>query len=96
MTIAVSPARAAARIVAEGLKIGVNLGKHVPCEVRDAECDKDASWRWQHCCARPRNICQAHHEELLAKLAKKGFYTRPWTCTDCGTRPMPNPTYHPI
>jgi len=42
----VTPARAAARIVAEGLKIGVNLGKRVPCEaLPDNACKTDAAWR---------------------------------------------------
>lgn len=94
----VTPARAAARIIASGLKIGLNLGKHVPCEDRnDPDCKRAASWRWRHCCAQ-RNLCQYHHVKQILRLEVMGYYLSAtgWTCTDCGTHPMPNPTHHPI
>jgi hypothetical protein len=97
MTTAVTPARAAARIVAEGLKVGLNLAKPVPCQVRDAECQKQAAWRWRHCCA-TRNLCQEHHDSQKHRIERL-YFAHPgstWTCSDCGTHPMPDPTYHPI
>lgn len=75
--------------LADSLRIKeISLAAEIPCGTILAECQQAARWAWHHCCA-SSNLCQAHHEDTLRRLALVYDPKRTYQCEACNRYPMP-------